>query len=180
MTNRNEKINTHFTVVLMILTAAFSRMIPHPWNFTAVGAMALFGGAVIQSRILSLIVPVTALLMTDFILGFHSTMLFVYVPLVLTVMLGWNASNYKSPARVAGLSLLTSLLFFAVSNFGVWLVGGLYPVNSSGLISCFVAALPFFDNQIFGDLFFSGVLFGGYAFLKKIAPEFLGFSSKTI
>lgn len=161
-----------FTLALMVLIAAFSRLIPHPWNFTAIGAMALFGGAYFSSKKQSLIVPMVALLISDLVLGFHSTMVFVYGAFLLCVILGWNLREQKSITRVGGLALATSTLFFAVSNFGVWVMQSMYPMTFSGLVACYVAAIPFLDNQILGDLFFSGLLFGGYEAVKKWSPEF--------
>ena len=158
-------------LVLMVLAAAFSRLIPHPWNFTAVGAMALFGGAYFSSKKQSMIVPLAALFLSDLILGFHSTMVFVYLAFAIIVTLGWTLREQKSATRIAGLSLLTSVLFFAISNFGVWIMGGMYAPTFQGLVQCYIAAIPFFDNQIYGDLFFSAVLFGSYETLKNIVPE---------
>jgi hypothetical protein len=160
------------TLLVMVLGAAFSRLIPHPWNFTAIGAMALFGGAYFPSKKLSMIVPLAALLLSDLVLGFHETMLFVYLGFALVVMLGWTLTEQKSVTRIATLSLVSSSLFFLVSNFGVWAMGTGYAANIHGLVECYVAGIPFFDNQIYGDLFFSGVMFGSYELLKKYAPNF--------
>jgi hypothetical protein len=171
---------TYITLASMVLGAALSRLMPHPWNFTAIGAMALFGGAYFQSRTVSLVVPMAALLLSDLILGFHSTMLFVYLPFVVTVMLGWSLKDNKKPQNLVAFSLFTSALFFTVSNFGVWVMGGFYPLNLQGLIECYVSAIPFLDNQILGDLFFTGVLFGSFEMIKRLAPGFLGFSSKSV
>ncbi|WII71420.1 hypothetical protein QJS83_13200 [Bdellovibrio sp. 22V] len=157
------------TLVLMVLAAAFSRLIPHPWNFTAIGAMALFGGANFPSKKLSLILPLAALLVSDFVLGFHSTMLFVYFAFSLIVILGWNLREQKSVFRVGTFALVSSSVFFLISNLGVWLMEGFYAPTWAGLVQCYVAAIPFFDNQIYGDLFFSGILFGGYEALKRWA-----------
>src|SRR5690606_5249279 len=114
------------TLVLMILAAAFSRFIPHPWNFTAIGAMALFGGAYLPKR-LSIIAPLAALMLTDAIIGFHNTMLFVYGAFAAVVILGWALRGNISTLKVGGFSLVASSLFFVVSNFGVWFMGGMYP-----------------------------------------------------
>lgn len=160
------------TLVLMILIAAFSRFIPHPWNFTAIGAMALFGGAYLPSKSLSLIIPIAALVLTDLILGFHSTIPFVYGAFLLTVGLGWMLREKRGVMRVGVLALVSSSLFFLISNFGVWAVTPLYNKTLGGLILCYVSAIPFFDNQVYGDLFFSGLLFGGYELAKKYVPEF--------
>ncbi|AHI05407.1 hypothetical protein BDW_04495 [Bdellovibrio bacteriovorus W] len=173
MTQKNQSMNQLFALGLMILAAAFSRFIPHPWNFTAVGAMALFGGAYLPKR-LSLIVPLAALMLTDAILGFHNTMVFVYAAFAAIVALGWVLRSQRSVVKVGGMSLLASVLFFAVSNFGVWMMDGMYARTFEGLVQCYVAAIPFFGNQVGGDLFFSAVMFGGYEALKSLVPGIAG------
>lgn len=157
-------------LVMMVLGAAFSRIIPHPWNFTAVGAMALFGGAYFSDKRLSLAVPLAALMLSDLVLGgFHSTTFFVYAGFALIVMMGWVLTDKKSVARLGGLSLAASSVFFLVSNFGVWVMDGMYPMTANGLVQCYVAAIPFFGYQVAGDLFFVTVMFGGYELVKKYA-----------
>lgn len=166
------RTTTLMTLVLMVLGAAFSRLIPHPWNFTAIGATALFGGAYFPSKRLSMVIPLAALFLSDLVLGFHPTILFVYVPFVAIVMMGWSLrGNTRSPMRLVTASLVASSVFFLVSNFGVWMTEAMYAKSFQGLVTCYVAAIPFFDNQIYGDLFFTGVLFGSFELLKQVAPE---------
>lgn len=159
-----------FAILGVIILAIWSRLIPHPWNFTAIGATALFAGAYMQTRSLSLLVPLVALLISDLILGFHPTMFFVYAAFALIVMLGWTLQEKKTVFRVATYSLVTSCLFFAISNFGVWLVEPLYSKDLNGLVTCFVAAIPFFSNQILGDLFFVALIFGAFEYAQKRVP----------
>jgi hypothetical protein len=135
--------------------------------------MALFGGAHFSKR-MSLVVPMAALFLSDLVLGLHSTMLYVYLGFAIIVVMGWNLTEKKSVARIAGLSLAASSVFFLVSNFGVWTMDGMYPQTLEGLVSCYVAAIPFFGNQVAGDLFFSGAMFGAYELLKKYSPQTLG------
>lgn len=165
-------MNQLFALVLMVLVAAFSRLIPHPWNFTAIGAMALFGGAYFPSKTKSLLIPLAALVLSDLVLGFHNTMLFVYGAFLLTVLVGWTLREERSVLKVGTLALVTSSIFFLVSNFGVWMMMGMYPKTWDGLVACYVAAIPFFGNQIGGDLFFAALLFGAYETLKKVSPSF--------
>ncbi|KYG61709.1 hypothetical protein AZI86_18640 [Bdellovibrio bacteriovorus] len=165
-------MNQIFALVLMVLVAAFSRLIPHPWNFTAIGAMALFGGAYFPSKKQSLFIPIAALILSDLVLGFHETMLFVYGAFLATVLIGWTLREERSVLKVGTLSLVTSAVFFLVSNFGVWLMQSMYAKTWAGLVECYVAAIPFFGNQVAGDLFFAAVLFGAYETLKKVSPSF--------
>lgn len=158
-------------LILMVLAAAFSRLIPHPWNFTAVGAMAMFGGAYFPSKKQSVLIPLAALFISDLVLGFHSTMIFVYAAFALIGLIGWTLRSQKSIVQVGTLSLVSSAVFFLVSNFGVWAAGGFYAPTWQGLVQCYVAAIPFLDNQIYGDLFFTATLFGGYEALKRFVPQ---------
>lgn len=158
------------TLVGLILVAAFSRLIPHPVNFTAVAAMALFGGTYLSKK-QSLLVPMVALFLTDLVLGFHSTMVFVYLAFALIVILGWGLKEQKSAFKLGTFSLVSSCLFFVISNFGVWMMQGFYPPTLQGLMACFVAAIPFFQNQVTGDLVFTAVMFGGFELAKKMLPQ---------
>lgn len=159
-----------YAVIGIVILAIWSRLIPHPWNFTAIGAAALFGGAYLQSRSLSLAVPLLALLLSDLILGFHPTMVFVYAAFALIVMLGWTLKEKKTTARLATYSLATSCLFFLISNFGVWAMEPLYTKDMAGLVTCFYAGIPFFTNQVLGDLFFVAFLFGAFEYAQKHIP----------
>jgi hypothetical protein len=146
--------------IALVLGAAFSRLIPHPPNFTAVGALALFSGATLGRGRWGLVVPLLALLLSDAVLGFHSLMPVVYLAFGLIVLLGRKLSQGLGPyaARLWAASFAASLIFFFISNVGVWFF--YYPRSLEGLSACFVAALPFFKNTLLGDLLFSSVLFG--------------------
>ncbi len=156
-----------FTVFLLVIVAVFSRLIPHPWNLTAVGAVALFAGAHLKPRSLAFIVPLLAFFITDLILGVHNTMIFTYGAVALCSLLGILFLQKPSPVKILGTSLTASVIFFLISNFGVWLVGGLYPMTTEGLVNCFIMAVPFFQGQVIGDLLHSAVLFGAYAVIAK-------------
>ncbi len=156
-------------VISAILIASFTRLIPHPYNFTAIGAIALFGGAVISDRRIAFFLPLAAMFLADLFIGFHASMPFVYGAFILITMLGMRIRNNRSAGVVFGSSILSSLLFFLITNFGVWIGDPLYPQNISGLIACYAAALPFYDhgffgnlalNTVMGDLFFNALLFG--------------------
>ncbi len=161
-------INEHiFLIFSLIMLAAFSRLLPHPENVTPIAAMALLAGARITNYALAYFIPLAAMIVSDLIIGFHSTMIFVYAGMIITVALGRLLSDKINILSAASASLAASILFFTISNFGVWLTGGIYPLNSSGLIACFIAAIPFFANSVFGDLFFTALLFGGFSFARR-------------
>lgn len=157
-------------ILAAIFAAALFRLVPHPPNFTPIAAMALFGGACLGRRALAFAAPIGALALSDAILGFHSAMLFVYGSIALTVLLGWAVARKFTPLRVAGAAVASSVLFFTVTNFGVWLSSGMYPQTLSGLAACYVAAVPFFQNTLAGDLFFATILFGGFALFEQRLP----------
>ena len=164
--SQNSHQNLLLIVVLMVV-AVFSRLIPHPWNFTAVGAVALFGGSYLSSKKLSLVLPLLVLFVSDLILGFHVTMVYVYGAFLLTVLLGWSLREKRGPLAIAGNSLVASSLFFLITNAGVWFSESMYTKDLSGLMTSYTMAIPFFGNQVAGDLFFSAVLFTGYEVLRK-------------
>lgn len=153
-----------------ILIAALLRLVPHPPNFTPIGAMALFGGAYFGRHALAFVAPLGSLLVSDAILGFHSGMPFVYASVGLIVLIGWAVRSRRTPIGIAAGAVASSILFFAVTNFGVWLSSGMYPPTASGLAACYVAAIPFFQNTLAGDLIFSALLFGGFALLERHVP----------
>jgi hypothetical protein len=158
------------TLLAAIVAAAALRLVPHPPNFSPIAAMALFSGAYFGRRGIAFAAPLAAMLLSDAIIGFHSGMLFVYAGVALIVLLGQVALSRVTLLRVGGAALAGSVLFFAISNFGTWLLSGMYPLDVSGLAACYVAAIPFFQNTLAGDLFYSGVLFGGFALLERMVP----------
>jgi hypothetical protein len=180
-------------VVGMILMAALTRIIQHEPNFTSITAMALFGGAYLASRKLALIVPLAAMLLSDAALeflpragltfgwmakgkGFHQGMWVIYITTALITILGFALRKRKAIPAIGAATLTGSLIFFLITNFGVW-AGWMYPQqeysqNVQGLWHCYMMGLPFFHWTLFGDAFFSILLFGGFALAEKIVPEF--------
>lgn len=175
------------TLASLILAAALLRLLPHPYNFTPLGAMALFGGAHFKSKRWAFLVPVLALLVSDALLGFHSTMWAVYGSFILMVAIGMGFLKKITAGRVAGTALLSSVIFFLITNFAVWLnAGGFYPKTFMGLMACYGAGLQFYQytvfgnlflNSVMGDLFFSLLLFGSFEWLKSKSPALQGTES---
>ena len=172
-------LNKRFLVLLGItLSAVAMRLAPHPPDFTPIAAIALFGGAHFVRKRTALLVPLTAMYLSDLALGFfvydfgwfHGFMPFVYASFAATVCLGLLIRGRLGPLIVGGAALASSVLFFVITNFGVWLVGSLYPKTISGLLSCYVAAIPFFRNMLVGNVFYSVVLFGGFALAQRYLP----------
>lgn len=156
-----------FYPLLVVAIAAFTRLLPHPPNFSPIAAMALFGGAYLSKKY-ALIIPIIALFISDIFLGFHSTIPFVYGSFLITGLIGLWLKNHRDFKSIAVGTLLSSVLFFLITNFGVWLVGSLYQKNITGLIQSYIMAIPFFRYTIIGDLFYTGIFFGSYqAILSK-------------
>ena len=159
------------TLLAAILAAAALRLVPHPPNFTPIGAMALFSGAYLGRRgAVALVAPLGALFLSDLVLGFYRGMPTVYFSVALIVIIGWMALKRVSPIRVGGAAIASSVLFFVLTNFGTWLSSGFYPRTLAGLEACYIAAIPFFQNTLAGDLFYTTLLFGGFALLEAIVP----------
>lgn len=185
---------------VLILLAAGMRVLnaeTHFYHLAPVAAIALFSGSAIHRKGIALLLPLLATLCADLyfqfftdIPGFYGlSQLLTYASLALIVLLG-SGLKKRTPLRIAGFTIAGSVVFFLMSNFGVWLDGLLvspalrmYPMNLSGLGQCFLMALPFytpmgtslFVNSFAGDLLFSGILFGIYAVAKAknaVQPAF--------
>lgn len=158
-------------ITLIVLVAAISRLIPHPLNFAPLGAMALFGAAYFGSRGLGLLITLCSWLASDLLLNnlvypsgegfvfFTEGAFYIYGSITLIYLLGTQVLKKVTATRMLIGSLSASLIFFLVSNFGVWMMGQYYPMNFTGLAECYVAALPFLKNTIAGDFFYSALLF---------------------
>jgi len=150
--------------VLIILIGVVSRILPHAPNFAPIAAIALFGGAYLDKRY-AIILPLIAMLISDYFIGFHDTMIYVYASFIVIGILGMWLSNHRNVKTVIAASLSSSILFFLVTNFGVWAQGA-YARDVSGLWQSYVMGIPFFRNTIAGDLFYTGIFFGSYEFIR--------------
>jgi hypothetical protein len=154
-----------------IAAAAALRLVPHPPNFSPIDAMALFSGAYLGRRWLAFAAPIAALLLSDLVLGFYAGMWVQYLAVALVVLVGSAALRRVSLLRVGGAAVASAVLFFLITNFGTWALSGMYPLTASGLAACYLAAIPFFQNTLAGDLFYSGLLFGGFALAEHFVPR---------
>ena len=170
-------------IVVMILMAALSRLLPHPPNFTPIGGMALFGAAYFTKKHWAFLVPFLALWISDLVLnnivygayydGFSwMGMPLVYVAFLLIALMGQGLLKKVQAKNVVLASLIASALFFLVTNLGSWWMNPMYPKSLLGIGEAYLAGLPFFFNTIAGDLFFSGVLFGGFELIQRQYPAF--------
>lgn len=171
------KSTRYFVLAALILGAVLLRLAPLPPNFSPITAVALFAGAMfLQNRWVGIIVALVSLVLSDLVIGFHATQPFVYASYALIVLLGRGLMNNEQGDRpvwsAVGLSsLAASAVFFLVSNFGVWVEGFLYPRTGSGLVACYISAVPFFWNTLVSDLVFTFGLFGAWALAVKALPQ---------
>ena len=157
--------------LLLILIGVLSRIVPHPANVTAVGALAVFSGARYGTT-KALAIIVGTMLVSDAVLGFHAVMWATYGSFALSVILASLLLRKQSVARIAGVTLISSILFYLVTNFAVWVVpGSMYPKTVAGLLESYIMALPFFRNSLIGDISYSAIFFGSYALMKTLRPR---------
>lgn len=157
-------------LVGLILMAAASRLIPHPPNLAPIAAMALFGGAYFADKRLAFLLPLGAMLLSDVTIGFHALMPAVYGSFAITVCIGFWLRGRRKLLPIAGATLTSSILFFVITNFAVWVVWDFYPKSFSGLMACYAAAIPFFRNTLMGNAAYALFLFGGFALAEKGFP----------
>ncbi len=163
-----------YVVLIMIFAGAMMRLIPHWPNFTPIAAIALFGGTFLKRKDLAFLVPVAAMLLSDLVIGFHSTMLPVYLSFIAIVGFGLILQRRLTVVNTLSASLGASVLFYLVTNFASWTSGLMpYPLNAAGLIESYIAGLPFLLNGIAGDLFYTSALFGAVYFASNRQVVFI-------
>lgn len=173
-----------FYVTGFIAVAAISRIVPHPYNFAPLGAMALFGAAYFQNKKAAFLLPLGAYFVSDLLVNnilyadyysgfvlFYPGIMWTYGAMLLITAAGLLILKKITPLRVAGGALSASLIFFIISNFGVWAMGLTYPLTAGGLAACYTAALPFFHTTILGDLIYAGIMFGAFELINRKVPE---------
>jgi len=151
----------------VILGAVFMRIIPHAPNVSPIAALALFSGVMIPGWGM-FVIPLVAMVLSDMVIGFHSTVPFVYGSFLLIVALGYVLKKHNNFISITLASLFGSVLFFIITNFGSWATTNLYQKNLSGLMHSYEMGLPFFRNTLIGDLLYTGAFFVGFAVLKLL------------
>ena len=166
MNKINKNLKDYFLPICLIIVLSFSRLIPHPWNFTPVLAMGIFSGFYFKNFILSSFVVIFSMFIGDLFLGFHSTMFFTYTSLIIAVVLGLFINKFKF-TEILFSGLASSVCFFVVTNFGAWLTLEMYEKNLAGLFQSYVLAIPFFNNTLISTLFYLIVLKLLFNFIVK-------------
>lgn len=161
------RVSRLLAILGLIMLGVISRLLPHPPNFTSISSIALFSAFYLRNCWLSFAIVFSTLFLSDYILVFHATLPFVYLSFGLIILMGYKLKSEIRLFYIAMVCVATSLLFFFITNFGVWMTDFLYPKTLQGLEMCYVAAIPFLMNQIGGDLTYSLLLFGCFALWKN-------------
>ncbi len=171
---KKEKSLEVVVILLFVAIGVLFRFLPHPPNFTPVGAIALFAGAYL-SRPSALILPLAVMAVSDIFIGFYepALMVSVYASFIISALIGSYLKKNPRWFRVGKAAFLSSLIFFTATNFTVWAFTPWYPKNISGLLSCYLLALPFFKNSLLSHFFYSAVLFASYEAVGMLALNFL-------
>ncbi|KOR31000.1 hypothetical protein TI04_03125 [Achromatium sp. WMS2] len=165
----DEHLAQIITCIILIGLVIIGRLLPHPPNFTPMVAVGLFSGFYFsQDYRLSILTPLVAIFLSDVILGFYDLriMAFVYLGVLASTVLGQNL-RVVSP-MVGVYALLSTILFFVISNFAVWLFSGMYPQTIAGLVLCYTAAIPFLKYAVLGDWLWTAFLFFGYSLILEV------------
>ncbi len=156
---------TNFIIIsLLVLFGVMARFLPHPPNFVPLTAIALFASVKLKTKY-SYLLPLGIIIISDLFIGLHDVIPFTWGSYLAIGIIGKLLAEKGKPAVIFGTTILASLLFFIITNLGVWLVGSWYPHTLAGLINCYTLAVPFFRNTLMGDLFYTGVFFGSYELL---------------
>ena len=170
MQNKN-----YLYITIGILAVALTRLIPHPFNFSPLGALALFAGSKFDKKSLALAVPLLATFISDVILNnffykamfptftlFYNGWYIVYFSYALIALAGYLFLKQDKWWKLIIGSIGASILFFIISNLSYWTSYNMYTKDFTGLMSCYTAAIPFFKSTLIGNLLWTLVLFGIY------------------
>ncbi len=154
MSNYLKKISINNFSIILIFILVFSRLIPHPPNFTPIISASIIGGYLFKKVNISLFIVLSSMILSDLFIGFHKTIFFTYLSLFIIIVIFSRINNIINKKNLFLFGIIGSLIFFLISNFGVWLVGDLYEKNLTGLISCYLLAIPFLKNSILSTIIF--------------------------
>ena len=141
--------------ITLVLILALSRLIPHPPNFTPIIAVAIMRAYFFKNVYFSLAVLLISMFISDIFIGFYNNMLLIYFTISLISFTFFQFAKILNSKNLLFFSLAGSVIFFVISNFGVWLFGDLYEKNLNGLIYCYTLAIPFFVNTILSTILYS-------------------------
>ncbi len=158
-------------LAFLIAFDVVARLLPHAPGFMPVAASALFAGRMLKIPALAPVVPLAAMALSGFVLAGDDWRVtaVVYAAITLPALVGILSRRWRGAGAIAAAMVSCSLVFFVTTNFAVWLFSGLYPPDLQGLAQCYIAALPYLEKTVAGDLFWTAILFGG-AWLVQRGP----------
>lgn len=157
----------NFFSISLILVLVFSRLIPHPPNFTPIISVALMSGLLFKKINVSFLILLMAMLISDVFIGFYENMIFVYLSLAIITYVSYQIALKINFINLFLFSTLSALIFYFISNFGVWLQGNFYEKNLTGLFQCYIFAIPFFKNTLISTIFFTYLAYCSKFFYNK-------------
>lgn len=162
----------------LVILGVASRFLPHPPNVTAVAAVSLLAGALLNSRIFAVLLPLGLYYVSDFFINntvsrsffpeqeglvlWSGYMTWVYIGFGVTALIGYIMLKKRNNKRLAGATVFATLAFWLLSNFGILIQAGGYPETIAGAMLCYGEAIPFLINSLIGNLVFSFLIFGIY------------------
>jgi hypothetical protein len=163
----------YWLALALVIAGVVLRVMPHPWNFAPIGAIALFGGARFDRRYFAVGIPLVTMFIGDAFIGFHSLMPVIYATYALIAVIGMFLRDRRpSVSAVGGSVLLSSTIFYLTTNFAVWSMGTTYAKTGAGLAACYIAAIPFFGNTLASDALYAAIFFGIFAVAERKIPAF--------
>ena len=167
--NRSALLADLALIAFLIALVVLARLLPHAWGFMPVAASALFAGRMLRNPVLAPVVPLAAMALSGLVLAGDDwrISLVTYAAIALPAFAGMATRNWRGPLPSAITLVGCSVVFFVLSNFAVWAFSGMYSHTLAGLTQCYVLALPFFQNSLAGDLFWTAVLFGGAHMIQR-------------
>lgn len=164
------KIEKLILPIIIIAFGAILRLTPHPPNMAPIAAMALFGGVYLNKKY-ALVMPILAMIASDIFLGFNASTPLVYTSFLITGVIGLWLKNHKNISGVLGGTIISSIIFFLLTNFNFWYVTSLYPKTIDGMVQAYVMAAPFFKNTLAGDIMYVGLFFGSFEFVSRLLKQ---------
>ena len=152
-------MKTIITFLFISGILALGRLIPHPPNFTPILATAIFTPYIIKDKWIAMSIPLLAMFIADIFIGFHPYMLWIYGAIGISTLLSyWSMRFNKKYMQLAIMTLVSSILFFIITNFGVWTIWDYYPKTINGLLLCYTMAIPFFQNTLLGTIIYTAII----------------------
>ena len=153
---------------ILIVFGFMMRIIPHTPNIAPIVAIAIFAGAYLNKKVVPW-VPLAIMVTSDLIIGLHGVVVYTWGAFIIIGFMGMHLREKRTPLGIFSTTALGALVFFVISNFGVWLAW--YPHTASGFVNCYVMALPFLRNTMISNILFAFVLFGCYELARRLVGE---------